>query len=93
MKGRGLYLCVGRGQALAAVDADQRVLLDRDVELEEAGRGHGEAGPPEDPGGQTLGHTVPHRNQPRVDGAVLWRQAPTPPWGGRAGGVTTLLNL
>lgn len=67
---------MGGRKALADVHSKQRVLAERDVELEELGLSEVEKGPPEDSRGDFLGHPPADLDVARVYAAVPARPRP-----------------
>lgn len=60
-----------RSKSLSSIDSNQRVLLHRDVELDEAWLLHAKLRTPEHPWWDTLAHPLPYVYLSSIDGVVL----------------------
>lgn len=76
---KGLYLSVRRCETLSSVDSNQRVLLYRDVELEEAWLLHAQLRAPEHPRWDALSRPLPYVHLSAIDGVVLLMEHASPP--------------
>lgn len=67
-------------ETLPSVDSNQRVLLYRDVELDETWLVHVELRAPEHPRWDALTHPLPYIDLSRIDGVVLLMEHASPSW-------------